>query len=233
MADVIGSGPTLPDSSTREQCRQLMRRPELKMIPERVRDALESAELPETPKQDLDCFRNAQSRVVLSTATMLNAAAEACERQEFHAVVDNTCDEWDYRDAAGYLLKRARVLSREYPRLCLLSGGEVSVEVRGEPGRGGRNQQFALYCASLLQRGADAVAVLSAGTDGIDGNSPAAGAVVDATTVERARELQLEAREALEQFDAYSLLEQIGDAIVIGPTGNNVRDLRVVMVARN
>jgi hydroxypyruvate reductase len=233
MTDVIGSGPTLPDSSTCAQCWQLMRRPELKSIPQRVRDELESAELPETPKEGLECFRNAQSRVVLSTATMLSAAAKASERYGFHAAVDNTCDDWDYRDAAEYLLDRALVLGREHPRLCLLSGGEVSVQVSSESGRGGRNQQFALYCASLLRGSAHAVSVLSAGTDGVDGNSPAAGAVVDATTVERAGELQGDVHDALERFDSYPLLERIGDAIVTGPTGNNVRDLRIVMVVRN
>lgn len=233
MADVIGSGPTLADPSTREQCWQLMRRPELEPIPQRVRDALESAELPETPKEDLDCFCNAQSRIVLSTATMLKAASEACERYGFHAVVDNTCDDWDYRDAAQYLLDRARLLSKQHPRLCLLSGGEVSVQVRSEPGRGGRNQQFALYCAGLLQHSADAISVLSAGTDGVDGNSPAAGAVVDATTFERAGRTGFDVNAALRRFDTYPLLERIGDAIITGPTGNNVRDLRVVMTAGN
>jgi hydroxypyruvate reductase len=233
MADVIGSGPTLPDSSTCEHCWQLMRRPELKTIPQRVRDVLESSELPETPKEGMECFRNAQSRVVLSTNTMLAAATEVCERYGFHAVVDNTCDDWDYRDAAKYLVERARLLSREHPRLCLLSGGEVSVQVSSEPGCGGRNQQFALHCASLLHRNAIAISVLSAGTDGVDGNSPAAGAVVDATTVERARGLRLDVQDALERFDTYPLLERIGDAIVTGPTGNNVRDLRIVMVVRD
>lgn len=233
MTDVIGSGPTVPDSSTREQCWQVMRRPELKTVPQRVRDALESAELPETPKNDLECFRNAHARVVLSTATMLSAAAEACERYGFHAVVDNTCDDWDHRDAAEYLLQRARELSREHPRLCLLSGGEVSVRVGGGPGSGGRNQQFALYCASLLQRNADAISVLSVGTDGVDGNSPAAGAVVDATTVERCERGGLDVHDALRRFDAYPLLQSIGDVVITGPTGNNVRDLRIVMVVRD
>ena len=233
MDDVIGSGPTLPDPSTCEQCWQLMRRSQLKAIPQRVRNALESAALAETPKRDMECFRNAQYRVLLSTTTMLTAAAAVCARYGFHAVVDNTCDDWDYRDAAEYLLERTHELSREHPRMCLLSGGEVSVQLSGRPGRGGRNQQFALYCARLLQGRADAVSVLSAGTDGIDGNSPAAGAIVDATTVARARELQLDVQDALDRFDAYSLLDRIGDAIVTGATGNNVRDLRIVMAVRD
>jgi hydroxypyruvate reductase len=233
MPDMIGSGPTLPDRSTREQCRQLMRRPALSAIPLRMRAALESAELAETPKQELECFRSADFRVVLSTATMLAAAAEACERIGFHAVIDNTCDDWEYRDAAQYLFERARSPSSEYPRLCLLSGGELTVQVRDRHGRGGRNQQFALYCAQLLQSSADSFSVLSAGTDGIDGNSPAAGAVVDATTFARAHEAGFDVNDSLQRFDAYPLLEQIGDAMISGPTGNNVRDLRIVMAVRN
>jgi hydroxypyruvate reductase len=234
MTDVIGSGPTLPDSSTREQCWELMRRPELQnRLPDRVRMLLESANLPETPKQSAACFRNADSRIVLSTATMLISAALACERQGFHVVVDNSCDEWEYRAAADYLLERLRNLSTEHARICLLSAGEVLVNVNEEPGTGGRNQQFALYCATRLSSIPADAAVLSAGTDGVDGNSAAAGAVVDGTTVERALHAGFSVEDALERFDAYPLLARLGDAVITGPTGNNVRDLRILVAERS
>lgn len=230
MTDVIGSGPTLPDSSTREQCWELMRLPQLRdRLPDRLRALLESPDLHETPKQAAACFRNAEARVVLSTATMLTHAAQSCERRGFHVVIDNACDDWDYRAAADYLLERLRKLSTEHTRVCLLSGGEVLVNVGNAHGRGGRNQQFALYCATRLYSIPAEVTVLSVGTDGVDGNSPAAGAVVDGTTVERA-EGGVEV--ALETFDAYPLLAQLGDAIVTGPTGNNVRDLRILIAER-
>jgi hydroxypyruvate reductase len=233
MADVIGSGPTLPDSSTREQCWELTRGPELQVaLPDRVRALLENAELPETPKQTAACFRNAEFRIVLSTATMLASAAQSCERRGFHVVIDNSCDEWDYRAAADYLLDRLRNLITEHARVCLLSGGEVLVNVGKEPGTGGRNQQFALYCATRLASIPADVAVLSAGTDGVDGNSPAAGMVVDGTTVERALRAGLNVQDALERFDAYPLSAQLGDAVITGPTGNNVRDLRILMAER-
>jgi glycerate 2-kinase len=229
MADVIGSGPTLPDSSTREQCWELIRRPELRSkIPDRLRTFLESANLPETPKPGAACFQNAQFRIVLSTATMLTAAAQSCERRGFHVVIDNSWDDWEYRAAADYLLERLRNLSAEHARVCLLSGGEVLVNVSEKAGIGGRNQQFALYCAARLGSIPAEVAVLSAGTDGVDGNSSAAGAVVDRTTVERAAGIE----EALARFDAYPLLAGVGDAIVTGPTGNNVRDLRILVAER-
>jgi glycerate 2-kinase len=108
----------------------------------------------------------------------------------------------------------------------LISGGEVTVKV-ANGGVGGRNQQFALACAEKVT--GENITVLSAGTDGIDGNSPAAGAVVDGTTIERAQKQGLDTRTALEKFDAYPLLHSLGDAIEIGPTGNNLRDLRILL----
>ena len=123
-------------------------------------------------------------------------------------------------------------LSTQHARLCLLSGGEVLVNVSEEPGTGGRNQQFALYCATRLGSIPAEVAVLSVGTDGVDGNSAAAGAVVDGTTVGRAIGTRLSVEKALEGFDAYPLLAQLGDAIITGPTGNNVRDLRILVAER-
>ncbi len=94
-------------------------------------------------------------------------------------------------------------------------------------GIGGRNQQFALYCAQKIA--GEFIVVLSAGTDGIDGNSPAAGAVADGSTVVRARAAELDPEAALARFDAYSLFSELSDAIVTGPTGTNVRDLRVLL----
>jgi hydroxypyruvate reductase len=110
--------------------------------------------------------------------------------------------------------------------VCLISGGEVTVKVTNG-GVGGRNQQFALACAEKIA-GEDIV-VLSAGTDGVDGNSPAAGAVVDGSTMERARMRGLDVRAAIERFDGYPLFIALEDAIEIGPTGNNLRDLRILL----
>jgi len=118
-----------------------------------------------------------------------------------------------------------RELRRAVSRVCLISGGEVTVSVRNG-GVGGRNQQFALACAEKIS--GDDITVLSAGTDGIDGNSPAAGAVVDGSTVLRAGGLDA-ARAALASFDAYPIFVSLGDAVVTGPTGNNLRDLRILL----
>jgi hydroxypyruvate reductase len=145
----------------------------------------------------------------------------------FAIEVDNTCDDWDYADAADYLLKKLRNLRKGVSRVCLISGGEVTVKVTRQGGVGGRNQQFALYCASKISR--EHITVLSAGTDGIDGNSPAAGGVVDGSTGERASGLGLSVAEALREFNAYPVLNALGDAITTGPTGNNIRDLRILL----
>jgi hydroxypyruvate reductase len=231
MEDVIGSGPSLPDSSTRDQCFELMRRPELQgKLPDRIRAFFGRPDLPETPKSAAPCFARARARVVLSTETMLLAAAEACHARGFHVVINNTCDDWEYRAAADYLLERLRELSAEYPRVALLSGGEVLVTVGQDAGVGGRNQQLALYCAAKLQDSTVPITILSVGSDGIDGNSSAAGAVVDDTTAIRAAKRQIE--NALNRFDAYPLLARLGDAVVTGPTGNNVRDLRILIAER-
>jgi hydroxypyruvate reductase len=164
---------------------------------------------------------------------MLSAAERACMRRGFHVVIDNTCDDWDYRAAADYLLDRLQQLAAQHSRVCLLSGGEVLVTLAPNDGVGGRNQHFAAYCATRLASLPAQVTVLSAGTDGIDGNSPAAGAVIDRTTTARANRAGGDLQAAFASFDTYPLLARIGDAIVTGPTGNNVRDLRILLAERS
>ena len=172
-------------------------------------------------------FEHSRYTTVLSNATATNAAVESAALGGFAVEVDNSCDDWDYQRAADYLLRRLRELRHGVSRACLVSGGEVTVQVGAKSGIGGRNQQFALYCAQQIA--GENITVLSAGTDGIDGNSPAAGAVVDGSTVERARQSGFDVATALAEFDGFPLLDAIGDAIVTGPTGNNVRDLRILL----
>ena len=226
--DALASGPTMPDSSTVSDCYAVAERyGMLPHFPQRVRAMFESRQLQETPKQGNPAFRGSCYHTVLSNQTAVNAAAERAKARGFTVEVDNSCDDWDYAQAADYLLARLRALRKSSSPVCLISGGEVTVRVGEKSGSGGRNQQFALYCANAIM--GESITVLSAGTDGIDGNSPAAGAVVDGTTVSRARLRGLDPLKALSQFDAFPLLESIGDAIITGPTGNNVRDLRVLL----
>ncbi|MGC9157766.1 MAG: glycerate kinase type-2 family protein [Terracidiphilus sp.] len=225
--DALASGPTMPDSSTIDQCYELARQYDLlPQLPASVRALFAGRQIEETPKSGDSFFTRSHWQTVLSNLSAREAARQRAVAAGFAVEVDNTCDDWDYRRAADYLLGRVRALRREDPRICLISGGEVTVTVNTRPGTGGRNQQFALYCAERIRD--ENLCVFSAGTDGIDGNSPAAGAVADGTTSARAREKGLSAAAALESFDAYPLFSALGDAIVTGPTGTNVRDLRLL-----
>ena len=195
-------------------------------FPHSTRELLERHALEETPKSDDQAFYRSRWWTILSNQTAVEQAKLAAERAGFAVHVDNSCDDWDYERAAEYLLKRLRELRKESEHLCLISGGEVTVKVTNG-GIGGRNQQFALACATKI--GGENITVLSAGTDGVDGNSRAAGAVADGTTVARARSSGLDARAAIEKFDAYPFFSGLGDAIETGPTGNNLRDLRILL----
>ena len=227
MPDALASGPTMPDSTTVEDCYRIADKYDLLAhFPPSTRELFERRALEETPKSDDQVFHRSRWWPVLSNQTALHEASAAAERAGFVVRVDNSCDDWDYQAAADYLLKRLRELRKEFSRVCLISGGEVTVKVTNG-GVGGRNQQFALACAGGIA--GENTTVLSAGTDGIDGNSPAAGAVADGTTIERAQALQLNPLAALAKFDAYPLFSALGDAIEIGPTGNNVRDLRILI----
>jgi glycerate 2-kinase len=225
--DALASGPTMPDSTTVEDCFRVAEKYELlKQFPRSVRELFERHAIEETPKSDDPAFVRSRWWPVLSNQTAIEEASVAAERAGFIAQVDNSCDDWDYEKAAQYLLRRVRELRQQFSPVCLISGGEVTVRVTNG-GVGGRNQQFALACAEKIA--GENITVLSAGTDGVDGNSGAAGAVVDGTTLERARARGLNVRAALSKFDGYPLFSALGDAIETGPTGNNLRDLRILL----
>ena len=225
--DALASGPTMPDSTSVEDCCRIAEKHVLlPQFPNSVRELFERRALEETPKSDDQAFYGSRWWTLLSNETAVEQAEAAAERAGFVVHVDNSCDDWDYERAAEYLLKRLRELRKEAGRVCLISGGEVTVKVTNG-GTGGRNQQFALACAAKIA--GENITVLSAGTDGVDGNSPAAGAVVDGTTVSRAQSKGLDVNLALKKFDAYPLFSALGDSLEIGATGNNLRDLRILL----
>lgn len=225
--DALASGPTMPDTSSVEDCHRIVSKYNmLGDFPEPVRELFEKHALDETPKSDDPAFVRSRWWPVLSNESARDAAAKQAVAHRFAVEIDNSCDDWDYARAADYLLGRLRELRKGVSRACIVSGGEVTVKVTNG-GIGGRNQHFALYCAERIA--GENITVLSAGTDGIDGNSPAAGAVVDGTTIVRAEAKGLNAANALAKFDAYSIFDAIGDAIMTGPTGNNLRDLRIFL----
>lgn len=226
--DALASGPTMPDSTTINDCYAIAERyTMLERFPASVRQAFAQGRLAETPKPHDPVFANSRFTTLLSNTTAVAAAAERAIELGFEVEIDNRCDDWDYAIAADYLLHRLRTLHRQSTRTCLISGGEVTVKVGTTSGTGGRNQQFALYCATRIVE--ESITVLSAGTDGIDGNSGAAGALVDGASVSRINQSGENAQRVLTEFNTNPVLERIGDAIITGPTGNNVRDLRILL----
>jgi hydroxypyruvate reductase len=180
-----------------------------------------------------EAFRDSVFEILLSSHDLMEGARTLAQKAGFYVAVDNSCDDWDYADAARYLLERFHALRAIHPRLCLISVGEVTVTLNRTPGAGGRNQQFVMACAlELEQYTGQRLTVFSAGSDGIDGNTRSAGAIADPTTVTRAHAFGFHLKESLAAFNACPMFTALGDAVVTGPTGHNLRDLRL-MIADN
>jgi glycerate 2-kinase len=225
--DALASGPSMADSTTVEDCYAIVQKYDLlRQFPESVRELFDRRALEETPKPDDTTFHRSRWWTLLSNQALVDACKAKALKQGFRVEVDNSCDDWDYALASEHLVNRLRELRGNSGRICLISGGEVTVKVR-QGGIGGRNQQFALYCVEKIA--GENMTVLSAGSDGIDGNSPATGAVADGTTLARAQAKGLNPADHLQAFNAYPLFEALGDAITTGPTGNNLRDLRILL----
>ena len=225
----LASGPTLPDPSTILDAERVAQGCGLlAKLPSSLRGVFENHGLRETPKEGDPAFARAHFGRVLSMHDLFHAAHHACEAEGFVCVCDDSIDGWPIEKAADYLLAQLEALKRANPRhrVAVLADGELSSPVTGD-GLGGRNSAFVLACVPKIA-GKDIV-VLSAGTDGIDGNSPAAGAVADGETLGRTRSLGLAVEDFAMRSDAYSFFERLGDAIITGPTGNNLRDLRILM----
>jgi hydroxypyruvate reductase len=159
---------------------------------------------------------------------LFHPAHHASEGKGFFTCCDNSTDDWPVEKAAEYLLAQLSAQQAANPSrpVALIADGEISSPVTGD-GIGGRNSAFVLACVeNIVGR---RVAVLSAGTDGIDGNSPAAGAVADGETLARAMAAGLNPGDAFRRSDAFTFFAQLNDAIVTGPTGNNLRDLRILL----
>lgn len=225
----LASGPTLADPTTVADVDRILAAYSLReKLPQSLRGLLDEKKLPETPKPDDPAFSDAHFLLLLGMDDLFHPAHKAAEAAGFITHCDNATDEWPVEKAAEYLLEQLQDLRRLKPgrRVALIADGEVSSPVTGD-GIGGRNSAFVLACVQKIA--GQRIAVLSAGTDGIDGNSPAAGAMADGSTQARAQAAGIDPREAFHTNDAYSFFAKLGDAIVTGPTGNNLRDLRVLL----
>src|SRR5436190_2100126 len=225
----LASGPTIPDPTNITDVRRIIDAYHLnEKFPPRVRDWFAAPNLPETPKRDHPAFANSCFSLLLTSHDLFHAAHHAAESHGFVTCCDNTTDDWPLDRAADYLLAQLEHLRRANPgqRIALISNGEISSPVTGQ-GIGGRNSAFVLACVEKIA--GKTITVLSAGTDGIDGNSPAAGAIADGTTLARAHALKLVPQDFFARSDAFSFFTQLGDTLLTGPTGNNLRDLRILL----
>jgi glycerate 2-kinase len=225
----LASGPTVPDPTTVEDTERIVRKHGLLLkLPASLRGMIEQRACSETPKDGDPAFARARFEILLGERELLHAAHHCCEAEGFTCLVDTETDNWPLEKAAEHLLAQLEILKKENPRrrVAIFAGGEVSSPVTGD-GIGGRNSAFVLACVPRIA--GKRIAVLSAGTDGVDGNSPAAGAVADGETFSRAQGMGLDAGEYLRRCDAHGFFARIDDAIVTGPTGNNLRDLRILL----
>jgi glycerate 2-kinase len=224
---MVASGPTMPDESTVEQCYAIVRENHLlSKLPLAIRKAFEQGALEETPKPQAPEFRNSSYFCLLSNRDGVEAARATAEKHGFKCEVDSSDWDADYQQVVRANLAALNALAARHhgEPVCLVVGGEVISPVTG-PGTGGRNQAFVLYAAQQIA--GQRRVVLSAGTDGRDGNSPTSGAVADGHTVSRARALHLDPAGYLARCDSYSFFRALGDTLDTGFTDNNVRDLRL------
>jgi glycerate 2-kinase len=211
----VASGPTLAAPPDAPKAIEVVEHYGLgAILPESIMNAVRAARSSHEPI-------NGSHVVLLDNRTATRAAQQKAIELGYDCSVLDHINEQPIQEGCDLLLASPS---------CAISGGEFSCPVRGD-GRGGRNLETALRCAISLNDQTSHT-VLSAGTDGIDGNSPAAGAIADETTIRRARNLGLDAEQYLARSDSYTFFEQLNDLIVTGPTGTNVRDLRILLKGR-
>ncbi len=226
----LASGPTLPDPTTvTDTCSVIERYALLAKLPASIRARFERpGSIPETPKPGDPAFRHSVFQLLLGRDDLFHPAHRAAEAAGFVTMCDNTTDDWPVEYAADFLLVQLAELKRANPgrRSAVIADGEVSSPVTGD-GVGGRNSAFVLHCVEKIA--GQRIAALSAGTDGIDGSSPAAGAVADGETSAHAQALGMNPGDYFRRSDSFTFFQKLGDAIETGPTGNNLRDLRVLL----
>ena len=234
--DVIGSGPTVPDHSTFEEAWEILKKYDLlKEISLSIQKQLRSGKegkVEETPKPGEVVFEKVYNSLIGSNILALLEAKKEAESLGLNTVILSSSIEGETREAARFHTAVAKeVISSENPiprPACILSGGETTVTIKGN-GLGGRNQEFVL-AGALEISGIEKVVILSGGTDGSDGPTDATGALADHTTVQRAKNMGMNPKVYLENNDAYSFFQKLGDLLITGPTHTNVMDVRVLLV---
>jgi len=234
--DTIASGPTSPDITTFASAMSILKdRRVWRLIPESVRRSLikgAAGKIDETPKQDDKVFRNVTNVVIGNNRTVCNAAWEYAKRAGARSIFLTSLLEGEAREVGIVISAIARGLEASRGRskkpIAVIMGGETTVTVRGN-GRGGRNQEMMLGASMKLDK-CQGIAIASIGTDGVDGNTPAAGAIVDGHTVRRAEDMNMKPVMFIQDNNAYALFTRLHDAITTGPTGTNLNDVAIATI---
>ncbi len=235
--DVIASGPTAPDLSTFDEALKIIDRFALnKKTPASIMDILNKGalgQISETPKSGNPVFNNVTNIIIGNNRLALEAAKEKAEALGFKAEIIFNTISGEAREAGKWLAEKAiktktSKAQRHKGTKCLISGGETTVTVAGK-GKGGRNTELALSFAMEID-GKEGITLLSAGTDGTDGPTDAAGAVVDGKTISKAKSLGLNPDDYLKNNDSYNFFKKIDSLLITGPTGTNVMDLQIIKI---
>jgi hydroxypyruvate reductase len=234
--DVIGSGPTVPDSSTFQETQQILKGYQVwDDLAESIRNHIErgiSRKIEDTPKSDDTAFQRCSAVLVGTNLQAMLAAGKEADRLGYQPVILSTKLEGEAREVAKVQAAIAKEVASSgnpiSPPACLLFGGETTVTLQGD-GKGGRNQEYALASALALEAH-DGIVVLSGGTDGTDGPTDAAGAIADGATITRDRQKGLDPKDFLRRNDSYNFFKQLDDLIITGPTRTNVMDIYMFLI---
>ncbi len=232
---VVASGPPAPDPPTFRDCLEILDRYGIReWVPSRIRERLERGRggmIPETPDDSDPVFQKVRNVVIGNNRIALMGAAEKARELGYKPVIISDRVAGDTRRVSElHCALTTAVMRSSQPKkpICLLSGGETTIAIKGS-GRGGRNTEFVLASAREIT-GWQGITILSGDTDGIDGSSPAAGAICDGATLARGERLSLSPEDYLERNDSYTYFQALGDLLMTGPTGTNVMDLRVILL---
>jgi glycerate-2-kinase len=233
--DVIASGPTAPDRTTYRDAIRIIERYRLSdAVPRIIMDTLirgTKGMFPETPKESSPIFQRVENIIVGSNRKAIDAAKAKAVTLGFETSIISAEIQGEARSIGKWLARKAvelKASAGQGRRICLISGGETTVTVRGS-GKGGRNMELALSFAVEME-GKGGITFLSAGTDGTDGSTDAAGAVVDGETVRKARSLGMNPEDYLENNDSFHFFEKVGGLLITGPTGTNVMDIQITLL---
>ena len=234
--EVISSGPTAPDPSTFSQTKEILSRYQLwEKIPLSIKKVIEEGikgKREETPKPGDKIFARVQNLIIGSNYLSLKSACKFAQKLGFNTLILTSTIQGEVKELAKFygsifreVVKSGNPIS---PPACIIAGGEPTVKIRGD-GKGGRAQELALAVAKEID-GLEGALFLSAGTDGTDGPTEAAGAVCDFNTISRARAREMDPEEYLSRNDSYHFFYPLGDLVITGPTGTNVMDIHILLV---